>query len=160
MAEIATEGTVELRFDRIEIITQEVSVVQLFHLTIITNKTEAASMILSNGSIKAIRYSGIWVGERGLQAGRLRQKLVDGRWEDDSEAACYYSPELHTLKPGESARFVFPLKDPPGEWRTGIELEGTNIIWSATLPPMLVGLKKPNHAVEPTRAPEGARGSP
>ena len=143
---LAGDAAVELRFD---------------HVLVITNyQVQAACMILTNLSSKAVRYSGSLIGPRGFQVGHLRQKRVADRWEDAIGFVCMYELEPHILEPGAAAQFIFPPTSPPGEWRVGVSLGASNVVWSSSLPPMRGDLEKPNHAVEPTRALSGARGSP
>ena len=148
---MAVDGMVELRFDHIEVITNRM---------VIPIRMEAPWMVLTNGSATSVRYLGSPIGKRGLQVGHLREKRVGDRWEDDTPGECFHSFEGHTLEPGATAQLVFPPTRPPGEWRVGVSLGESNIVWSASLPPMSTDLEKPNHAVEPTCAREGARGSP
>lgn len=131
----AGDGGVELRFD---------------HTEVITGRMEIACMVLTNLSTETIQYTGSIIGKHGWQFGHLTQRRVNDRWEDIQSFVCRHELERRTLAPGESAQFVFPPTSPPAEWRAGVRVGESNVIWSASLPPMRTDLKEPNHAVERT----------
>jgi hypothetical protein len=113
-----------------------------------------AGVCLSNSTGRVIGFTGHSFGSKEPFYS-IETKSADG-WKGIGLGWCGTEAHSVSLRPSEFVivRVSIPTNAP---WRVGVRYWSggvTNQVWSETID------LKPNHAVEPTRAPEGARGSP